>query len=88
MPGAKGTAHAVRRRRRSSGAARSSPSPGSSAPWATASASDGTTPQPVTPDYTAPFRFTGGTIDKVVVDVSGDRYVDHEAQVRGWFLLD
>ena len=27
---------------------------------------------PVTPDYTAPFRFTGGTIDKVVVDVSGE----------------
>jgi arylsulfatase A-like enzyme len=43
---------------------------------------------PVTPDYTAPFRFTGGSIDKVVVDVSGDRYLDHEAQVRGWFLLD
>ncbi|MEI6622969.1 MAG: arylsulfatase [Actinomycetes bacterium] len=42
----------------------------------------------VTPDYAAPFRFTGGTIDKVVVDVSGERYVDHEAQVRGWFLLD
>ncbi len=43
---------------------------------------------PVTPDYTAPFRFTGGRIEKVVVDVSGDRFVDHEAQVRGWFLLD
>jgi arylsulfatase A-like enzyme len=43
---------------------------------------------PVTPAYTAPYEFTGGTIDKVVVDVSGDRYVDHEAQVRGWFLLD
>ena len=43
---------------------------------------------PVTPDYTAPFRFTGGTIEKVVVDVSGERYVDHEAQVRGWFALD
>ncbi len=42
----------------------------------------------VTPDYVAPFRFTDGTIDKVIVDVSGDRYVDHEAQVRGWFLLD
>ena len=40
------------------------------------------------PDYTAPFRFTGGTIDKVVVDVSGERYVDHEAQVRGWFIND
>ena len=43
---------------------------------------------PVTPDYRSPFRFTGGTIDKVVVDVSGDRYVDHEAQVRAWFSLD
>jgi arylsulfatase A-like enzyme len=43
---------------------------------------------PVTPDYQAPFRFTGGTIEKVVVDVSGERYVDHEAEVRGWFLLD
>lgn len=43
---------------------------------------------PVSPDYTAPFRFTGGTIDKVVVDVSGDRYIDHAAQVRGWFSLD
>jgi hypothetical protein len=35
----------------------------------------------VSPDYTAPFRFTGGTIDKIVVDVSGEKYVDHEAQV-------
>ena len=42
----------------------------------------------VTPEYVAPFDFTGGTIDRVVVDLSGDRYVDHEAQVRGWFLLD
>ncbi|MEU4268991.1 arylsulfatase [Streptomyces sp. NPDC026092] len=43
---------------------------------------------PVTPDYQGPFPFTGGTIDKVVVDVSGERYVDHEAQVRGWFMID
>jgi arylsulfatase len=43
---------------------------------------------PVTPAYTAPFRFTGGTIDKVVVDVSGERYVDHEAEVRAWFSKD
>ena len=42
----------------------------------------------VTPAYVAPYRFTGGSIDKVVVDVSGERYVDHEAEVRGWFLLD
>jgi arylsulfatase len=43
---------------------------------------------PVTPAYVSPFPFTGGTIDKVVVDVSGDRYVDHEAQVRAWFSID
>ena len=43
---------------------------------------------PVSPTYTAPFRFTGGSIDKVVVDVSGERYRDHEAEVRGWFILD
>ena len=39
---------------------------------------------PVTPDYAdRAVPFTGGTIDKVVVDVSGEHYVDHEAQVRG-----
>jgi arylsulfatase len=43
---------------------------------------------PVTPAYTAPFRFTGGTIEKVVVDLSGERFVDHEAQVRAWFAKD
>ncbi|MDL2075354.1 arylsulfatase [Streptomyces sp. GXMU-J15] len=43
---------------------------------------------PVTPDYDGPFPFTGGTIDKVVVDVSGEPYIDHEAQVRGWFMTD
>ena len=42
----------------------------------------------VTPAYVAPFPFTGGTIDKVVVDVSGEAYLDHEAQVRTWFSLD
>jgi arylsulfatase len=42
----------------------------------------------VTPAYDAPFPFTGGTIDKVVVDVYGDRYLDHEAQVRAWFSID
>jgi arylsulfatase len=43
---------------------------------------------PITPDFDGPFRFTGGTIDKVIVDVSGERYIDHEAQVRGWFIVD
>ncbi|HEX6237849.1 MAG TPA: arylsulfatase, partial [Acidimicrobiales bacterium] len=43
---------------------------------------------PVTPDYKPPFPFTGGQIDKVVVDVSGEHYVDHEAQVRAWLMRD
>jgi hypothetical protein len=43
---------------------------------------------PVTPAYQPPFRFTGGTIDRVIVDVSGDHYVDHEAQVRAWLMRD
>ncbi len=43
---------------------------------------------PVTPDYRSPFTFNGGTIHKVVVDVSGERYVDHEAQVRAWLWID
>ncbi|MEV0663123.1 arylsulfatase [Actinomadura luteofluorescens] len=43
---------------------------------------------PVTPDYPPPFRFTGGAIDKVVIDVSGDRFIDHEAEVRGWLMVD
>ena len=42
----------------------------------------------VSPEYQAPFPFTGGSIDRVVVDVSGERYVDHEAQVRAWFSID
>jgi arylsulfatase len=45
---------------------------------------------PVTPAYAdrGTFAFTGGTIEKVVVDVSGEHYVDHEAQVRAWLLKD
>jgi arylsulfatase A-like enzyme len=43
---------------------------------------------PVTPEYQAPFRFTGGAIDKVIVDVSGEPFIDHEAQVRAWFMRD
>jgi hypothetical protein len=42
----------------------------------------------VSPEYDAPFAFTGGTIEKVVVDVSGEHYVDHEAQVTGWLVKD
>jgi arylsulfatase len=42
----------------------------------------------VTPEYQSPFPFSGGTIEKVVVDLSGTPFVDHEAQVRGWFMKD
>jgi arylsulfatase A-like enzyme len=43
---------------------------------------------PVSPDYRAPFRFTGGSIERVVVDVSGDHYVDHEKEVAAWLMRD
>lgn len=36
---------------------------------------------PVTPEYAPPFAFTG-TIIRAVYDVSGDRVVDHEAEIR------
>jgi arylsulfatase len=43
---------------------------------------------PVTPDYQAPFPFTGGTIDRVIVDVSGETYLDHEREVLAWIMRD
>ena len=45
---------------------------------------------PVTPAYAdrGTFPFTGGTIDRVIVDVTGEHYVDHEAQVRAWLTND
>ncbi len=35
----------------------------------------------VTPEYKPPFRFTGA-IKRVIVDVSGEHVVDHEAEMR------
>jgi arylsulfatase A-like enzyme len=45
---------------------------------------------PATPDYTgvAPWAFKGGTIQKVVVDVSGDHYVDLELEAMKAFKND
>ncbi len=43
---------------------------------------------PVSPEYSSPFPFTGGTIDRVVVDVSGDQYVDHEKEVLAYLHRD
>ena len=42
----------------------------------------------VTPEYQSPFPFTGGAIDRVVVDLSGEGYADHESKVRAWFSID
>jgi hypothetical protein len=42
----------------------------------------------VTPDYTAPFAFRGGTIERVVIDVSGEHYVDHEKEVLAYIARD
>jgi arylsulfatase len=43
---------------------------------------------PVSREYAAPFAFAGGTIERVVVDVSGDAYVDHEKEVLAWLARD
>lgn len=43
---------------------------------------------PISPDYSAPFAFTGGTIDRVVIDVSGEHYIDHEKEVAAWIMRD
>jgi hypothetical protein len=45
---------------------------------------------PLTPDYTGvvPWAFKGGTIQKVVVDVSGDHYVDLELEAMKAFKND
>ena len=44
--------------------------------------------QPVSRSYPAPFEFTGGTITKVVVDVSGVPYVDRERELAVAFARD
>jgi arylsulfatase A-like enzyme len=45
---------------------------------------------PVTPEYGGDhgFAFNGGSIDRVIVDVSGDEFVDHEAEVLSWLMRD
>ena len=40
------------------------------------------------PSIEAPFPFVGGHIEAVVVDVSGDAYLDFEAEVRSWLARD
>jgi hypothetical protein len=36
----------------------------------------------------APVPFTGGTIERVAIDVSGDHYVDHEKEVLAYLTRD
>lgn len=45
---------------------------------------------PVTPDYAGyhPWAFSGGTIKKVIVDVSGEHYVDLELEAIAAFKRD
>jgi arylsulfatase A-like enzyme len=38
--------------------------------------------------YEGPFPFVGGTIERVVIDVSGDHYVDHEKEVLAYLARD
>jgi hypothetical protein len=40
------------------------------------------------PATVAPFPFRGGTIEGVVVDVSGEPFIDHEAEVAGYLARD
>ena len=44
--------------------------------------------QPVSRAYKAPYAFTGGTIAKVVVDISGKPYVDVERELARAFSKD
>ncbi|EHR51811.1 arylsulfatase A family protein [Saccharomonospora marina XMU15] len=43
---------------------------------------------PVSPDYRPPFAFTGGRIEAVAVDVSGERFVDREKEVLAYLMRD
>ena len=42
----------------------------------------------VSPTYAPPFEFTGGMIERVIIDVSGDDYVDHEKEAQAWLMRD
>lgn len=40
------------------------------------------------PECPAPSPFVGGTIEAVVVDVSGDEFVDHQLEVQSYLARD
>jgi arylsulfatase A-like enzyme len=39
-------------------------------------------------DYLPPFKFTGGDIERVVVDVGGEPFSDHEKELQAWLTRD
>jgi arylsulfatase len=43
---------------------------------------------PVSPDYHDAYEFRDGEIERVVIDVSGDAFVDHEKEAVAWLLRD
>lgn len=43
---------------------------------------------PVSNEYQAPFEFTGGTIEQVLVDISGEQYRDLERELQAMFARD
>ncbi len=75
---------------RRSARARSRPSSGRSRSPARGSTSDAHGGEPVTDDYPgeSPYAFTGGTIDRVAVDVSGEPYVDLEREAAAMLMRE
>jgi arylsulfatase len=39
-------------------------------------------------DYLPPFTFTGGAIERVVIDVGGEPFSDHEKELQAWLARD
>jgi arylsulfatase len=42
----------------------------------------------VTDDFQAPFPFKGGTLKRVMVDISGETYRDMERELAAMFMHD
>ena len=89
MP-AEGTLTPPHRRQGRSARPGSRPSPASSRSAARASTSARTAAEPVTDDYAGetPWPFTGGTIKRVVVDVSGEPFIDLAQEAAMAFARD
>ncbi len=42
----------------------------------------------VSPDYAPPYELAGATIDRVVVDVAGEAFIDHEKEILAYLARD